>query len=110
METYNNHRAERLATLLEEIQALMDELTRRIIAALELAETSDLFGSDFQALQEFVSKARMDLWFIGVCVESEQYLENLPEAYLQRLGAEYQALKNRMRAGKQKLGVFSCQT
>jgi len=37
-----------------------------------------------------------------VCIESEEYLENLPEKYLVRLGDEYQALKNRMRAGKLK--------
>jgi len=98
----NEARAERLGVLLEEIHERMDQLTERIVEARELASTSDLFGSDYQAMKEFVNTARMGLWFIGVCIESEEYLENLPEKYLVRLGDEYQALKNRMRAGKLK--------
>jgi hypothetical protein len=93
-------RAERLGALLLEIHALMDQLTERIVEARELASTSDLFGSEYDELKEFVNTARMDLWFIGVCIEGEEYLEHLPEKYLARLGDEYQALKNRMRAGK----------
>jgi hypothetical protein len=93
-------RAKRLRSILEEILGLMDELTERIVEAQELASTSDLFGSDYDTLKEFVNTARMDLWFIGVCIESEEYLETLPETYLSRLGDEYKELKNRMRSGK----------
>jgi hypothetical protein len=93
-------RAKRLGELLEEITGLMDQLIDRIIEARELASTSDLFGSDYDMLKEFVNTARMDLWFIGVCIESEEYLENLPEIYLSRLGDEYKELKDRMRKGK----------
>ena len=94
-------RSERLKELLDEILGLMDQLTDRIVEAKELALTSDLFGSDYDIMKDFVNTARMDLWFIGVCIESEEYLENLPETYLSRLGDEYKALKNRMREGKQ---------
>jgi hypothetical protein len=93
-------RAKRLRSILEEILGLMDELTERIVEAQELASTSDLFGSDYDTLKEFVNTARMDLWFISVCIESEEYLEAIPETYLSRLGDEYKELKNRMRSGK----------
>jgi len=96
----DNWRVERLGILLEEIRDLSDQLTERIVEVKELAPTSDLFGSDYDTLKEFVNTARMDLWFIGVCIESEEYLQNLPEKYLSRLGSEYKALKNRMREAK----------
>jgi len=98
--TVDASRAERLGEVLEELVTLMNQLTERVVEAKELASTSDLFGSDFVSLKEFVNTARMDLWFIGVCIESEEYLEKLPETYLSRLGDEYKALKNRMRDGK----------
>jgi Asp-tRNA(Asn)/Glu-tRNA(Gln) amidotransferase C subunit len=93
-------RAKRLRDLLEEILGMMDQLTERIVEARELAPTSNLFGSDYDTLKEVVNTARMDLWFIGVCIESEEYLENIPETYISRLGDEYKELKNRMRDGK----------
>lgn len=96
----NKKRAKRLRDLLEEILGMMDQLTERIVEARELAPTSNLFGSDYDTLKEFVNTARMDLWFIGVCIESEEYLENIPETYISRLGDEYKELKNRMRDGK----------